>query len=324
MPARNSRHIFMRARHPVTVRPDSDQKAPSRLLLHLGAHRTGSTNLQSCLHQNRESLSAAGIGYWGPAVLRQGRLPGLYKSFNPGVDPEAQALETREIIAANREILRVRLANQQKYGHQTLIVSDENLLGDMQLNLARGALYKNAEARLALVAGVFGTGVAKIALGIRAQETYWPSLMAYRIARGAAAPGPEKLAALASQTRGWRHVVRALRQHFPKSEILVYNFEGFAARPDLLIGQLAGGTAILPDLAHSPHKNRAPDRATLFAKASARGDDLSARLIGDVAAAYQPFNTAQRQQLAQQFRADLAWLAQECGQGITYLPPYFG
>jgi len=304
--------------------PEQPKNGQPRLVLHLGAHRTGSTSLQACLHQNRPVLSAAAIGYWGPAALRRGRFPGLYKSFNPGEDPAAQAAETREIIATNREIFRRRLKNQRGMGHRHLMVSDENLLGDMQLNLARGCLYQNADDRLALLAGVFGTGFAKIALSIRRQEAYWPSLIAYRIAHGAAAPGPEKLAALAGQNHGWREVISAVRRQFPVSQILVFEFDGWAARPDLLVGELMRGAVALPALAHNPRANAALDRAALYALACARGDAESARLIGNSSGVFQPFSRAQRHSLAEQYIADQAWLGQESCHGISYFPQHFG
>lgn len=307
----------------MTLPPSGTPQTP-RLVLHLGAHRTGTTSVQTYLHENRRALSEKGIGYWGPAALRQGRFPGLFRAFDPAGAPEKQVQESRETIAANLEILHSRAANQQKNGHHSLIVSDENLLGDMQINLMRASLYPDATQRMAVVAGVFGAHCRRITLTIRRQETYWPSLIAYRLAHGAAAPKPERLEALARQKTGWRAVIETVQRHFPEAELQVLEFDGWAERPDLLVSQILGQDTGLPPLQALPRKNAALNRPALKALAIERGDRVSARYIGGQSGLYQPFSAPQLQQLEQQYRADLAWLTQETGGEITFLPKHFG
>ncbi len=48
-----------------------------RLILHIGAHRTGTTSFQSYMRRHSAELSDAGIGFWGPVRTRKGLFSGI-------------------------------------------------------------------------------------------------------------------------------------------------------------------------------------------------------------------------------------------------------
>ena len=50
------------------------------VILHLGAHRTGSTTFQSYMRRSHSELSSSKVGYWGPQRTRQGLFAGIVPS----------------------------------------------------------------------------------------------------------------------------------------------------------------------------------------------------------------------------------------------------
>ncbi len=285
------------------------------IVLHLGAHRTASTALQQALHRQRAALSAAGVGYWGPAALRGGKFPKLYKKLgNARPDAEGQQ-EYAQIIATNRKILHQRLAYQRQLGHQKLIVSDENLLGDMGQNARLGTLYDSAPNRLALLAGVFGDGCQRVVLCIRSYEAYWRSLLVFCIGDGMGAPDARHRARLAAQPRRWRHIVLELRTAFPTAQIEVLDFGAWAGQTTALIA-LLGETSVAPTGAATQKINASPSRNTLYRLLLARGDADSAQKIGNVSGVYQPFSSGEIAQMQADYAADLAWLKQTPPAGV--------
>ena len=110
------------------------------IILHPGAHRTGTTTFQSYLRGAEGALTAQGLLAWEPRRTRKGLFHGL-------LDPPACGCPTGR--AEGR--MRLATASATRQGATALIVSEENMLGTPRAGLRAQALYPDAATRLARV-----------------------------------------------------------------------------------------------------------------------------------------------------------------------------
>lgn len=177
------------------------------LILHLGAHRTGSTAFERMLEV--ADLAGHRAALWGNARVR-----GI-AGFEQGTGAEAFAAQWQ---------------SQAAQGTARLVICDENILGTMLGNLMAGALYPDLPAQLARYARLFPAQPRRIGLGIREPAAYWTSCWSF-VARRRWVPGVADTAPrIVADPRGWADVVADLRAAFPKAEILVWPHEGLDTR----------------------------------------------------------------------------------------------
>lgn len=265
------------------------------IILHLGAHRTGSTSFQHYMRAHAAGLEASGIGFWGPWRTRRGLLDGV-------AAPRQSAAQA----ARHRGRLAVNLIGAARRGQRLLVVSDENMLGTPRRNLRGATLYHDAGERLARLSRAVGQP-RRIALQIRSLDAWWASAMAWLIPRGEALPDAARLARIAAAPRSWRHVVTDIACACPGSEIMVTPFESYGNRPDRLLRAMTGAAPLPPLGAGGGFwANRRPDlealRACLAARAEAQPD---LRADGP---RWQPFEAAQVAALRETYADDLFWL----------------
>jgi len=164
------------------------------VILHIGAHRTGTTAFQAYLQANRARLAAEGTAIWLPADIRAGPLAGLMK--RPGGRARALA-DLRLARRLNRALARLRDG-----GASRLILSEENLLGTMASCLSVGMPYGDAWGRMRRLDRLFGGRIRRVGLGLRAPAPWWASVLAFRLGRGGPVPDAALIGRLASQGRG--------------------------------------------------------------------------------------------------------------------------
>lgn len=264
------------------------------VILHVGAHRTGSTSFQQYLRAHRAGLEDLGIGFWGPWRTRTGLLDGI---VSPG--------QGRAQVARRAGRLRMTLADCARRDLTALVVSDENMLGTPRRNLRHGALYHDAGERLARLSHAFGQP-RRVVLQIRALDAWWASAIAWLVPRGEALPGPAHLDRIAADPRGWRQVITDIACACPGSEIVVTPFETFGNRPDRLLSVMTGQGALPVTRAGAFWANRRPDLKALRACLAERGQD-GGELRTD-GPRWQPFDPAQGATLRERYADDLFWL----------------
>lgn len=268
--------------------------AGMELILHLGAHRTGSTAFERMLES--ADLAGAGAALWGNARVRA--IPG----FQEGVGAEAFAAEW---------------AGQAAQGTGRLVICDENILGTMLGNLMAGALYPDLPMQLARYARLFPAPPRRIGLGIREPASYWTSCWSF-VARRRWVPGVAETAPrIAAHPRGWADVVADLRAAFPHAAILVWPHEGLdrrlpatAARLLDLPETLFTAPASRINAAHAP--GYLPAILRLRAAEPAMTEEaMRAALSREVPEpGYSPFTPDQRAALAGRHARDLDLLRQ--------------
>lgn len=179
-----------------------------QLALHIGAHRTGSTAFQRILAQNAAALAREGTLVWGPDELRP--RPHFYLPETEDFEPGSGEAFARDLdgVTADR-----------------LVISEENMLGNMRVNLVERDFYPDALRRMTAYRALIGHEPARIGLGIRGYASYWTSAYLYSLPRHRLPQFDQLKPRILSLQRGWLDVLRELRGLFPAAEIMVWPLE---------------------------------------------------------------------------------------------------
>lgn len=270
------------------------------LILHIGAHRTGTTAMQDMLVANRAVLAAAGVRALVHAGIEKA-VPGFGRVVNREGWEETRA----GYLQATR-------------GAGKLLISEENMIGDMGWNIRSASFYWRAKKRLKAYRDFFGEAPKRIGIGIRGYASYWVSAHAleltYRdVSRGGVVRFADQRDRLAITERGWLDLVADARAVFPEAEILVWPVE--AKRPvERLASRLIGGVqGLVPPAAGV---NAAPDAGHIPAMEDIRAErpamkrrDMRAWLRDQSPGAFEGFTADQRAAMAARYDNDLAALA---------------
>lgn len=284
------------------------------VILHVGAHRTGSTTLQRTLLRNEDRLAANKVAFWGPRKTRSHLFEGLIKAADRVSDDVA------EQGRMSSERIGTQLAQERAAGTRSLIVSEENMLGAVPACVLSGKLYPDAARRMARFRPAFAESCSRIGVSIRSYEQIWASMLSFAIKRSGRVPDLARIEDLVVQPRRWREVIRELRVVFPKAEILVWPFEGMVDVPHHLIPALTGRALPVPlDPARVVH-NPSPDIATLR-QIVAEGPcpQHQERLPQASARPWRPFSEVQVARMRADYAEDIAWLRSEPGRAVTYI-----
>lgn len=273
------------------------------ITLHIGAHRTATTTLQTALARHRPVLRAAGVEVWGPDRTRAGLFMGLI--VNPQkVTPvdDWQAGRTTGLIRAEVR----RLADT---GIRRIVVSEENMLGSVHRNLQDCALYPLADDRLLRLGPAFAGLPLRIVMGIRSYDTYWASALMFGILqRQHRLPPPDMIARLAAQPRRWREVVADVARVFPQADIRVWHYEDIGDDPLAQIAVLTAGVTLRGDGARTEHCNASPRRDTLRRMLRLSGQTGGTDSLPPGDGAWMPFVAETVARMQDQYCADLDWL----------------
>ncbi|WP_417720964.1 hypothetical protein [Salipiger sp.] len=264
------------------------------VILHLGAHRTGSTSFQTYLRGADAQLAGQGIGFWGPWRTRNGLFHGL-------MDPPPRPGE------AKRAPGRVRLAAaaSDRRGMAQLVVSDENMLGSPRACLRARKLYPDAGKRIARVREGFGR-IDLALLQIRSPENWWSSAMSHLLLRGAPMPDAAALAQIAGCARGWRDVISDIACALPDTRLVVTPFERFATRPDRLLQCMTGALFTPAPPSGGIWANRGAALPELRSALEERNQDPHKLPEGE--GRWRPFTPEQEAALRETYADDLFWL----------------
>ncbi|APE42879.1 hypothetical protein BOO69_05160 [Sulfitobacter alexandrii] len=263
------------------------------VILHLGAHRTGTTTFQHYVRDHLDTLAQGDIGYWGPARTRKSVFPGLFHAVNPRRPQRAQGR------------VRMLAAKAEARGVRRLLISDENMLGSCIDAFRRAALYPAAGEHMARLAAALGGRVSRVVLTIRAQDMWWASASALTAARGHRVHDAAKYAQIARGARGWRDVITDLACALPGADIRVMPFETFAGRPECTLREALD--LDLPGDGRLRWLNRSLPLTELRDVLRERGGDPTVLPRGE--GRWQPFTLAQAAALREKYADDLHWLA---------------
>lgn len=282
------------------------------VILHLGAHRTGTTSLQRFLEDNRDNLNGIGTEFWGPNRTRSGLFSGMVK--------KPSKLTNEAIIRGQRStgLIRMELDRLEKSSVKSLIVSEENMIGSMGYNLANAQLYLDAPERLKRFSGAFEGHCKRVCVSIRSYDKYWASVLAFTIQRGRRMPKPADLDRLVTQPRRWRDLIGDVAAAFPSAEVMVWPFEA-------MVGQIDQQLALINDGRVPPYMrggndwhNASPGGAKLRQILIDRGNQRQASAMPKDYSRWQPFDTHHIAAFQAQYDEDIAWLRSGADGIATY------
>ncbi|MEO0937948.1 MAG: hypothetical protein AAFY38_07315 [Pseudomonadota bacterium] len=263
------------------------------ITLHIGAHRTGTTSFQTCLRGNLAPLREQGVDAWGPRLLRSGLFDGL---GGRSVYPRAAAKVQGRVA--------LRLHGTAARGTQTLLVSEENMMGSVRACVRARTLYPDLASRLVRYVDVMHGRVTRIVLNIRALDLWWASALAYAVSRGQSLPNRAALEAIAAAPRTWRDVVTDVASAAKGAEVIVVPFERVMGRPSALLRACTGRDFALEGA--DIWCNRAPDVRALHEELKARGKPAT---LTEEDGRWRPFTALEAALLREAYVDDLAWLS---------------
>ncbi|MGR3571699.1 hypothetical protein [Brevirhabdus sp.] len=281
-----------------------------QVILHLGAHRTGTTSFQGYLRDNRAALAAAGVAHWGPDRTRSGLFQGLIRRRDR-VTPDIAALGARSC-----GLIRMELDRLAQSGVRQLIVSEENMIGALRHTLTAQRLYPDAGARLHRFAAAFADHPTRVVMAIRGYAAWWGSALAYAIPVGHPAPGLSQLDRLVDQPRRWRDVLSEVAQVFAQSPLDVWAFEALIAQPARQLGIALGRHSSLPGATAGAWHHRSPCADDLRRVLRDRGEEVAR--IPPGTDRWQPFAPPHLEALDAAYRQDLDWLRQGAEGIVRY------
>lgn len=200
-----------------------------RLILHIGAHRTGSTLIERMLSALAAARPELALRVWKPSYLRAipdfKTAPGLFASDGRPKSPDANA----RLLDLQAD-MDDRLKEAERAGVQTLLISEENICGGMWGNFRKRRFYPGVGPRLRAFATVFGRMPARVALGLREYGAAWNSAYGYlNRAENDLPPRAEVAAIISSRSRGWPALVSAMGDAWPGSDIMLWRQEDLGA-----------------------------------------------------------------------------------------------
>ena len=271
------------------------------VILHLGAHRTGTTTFQAYLRRNRRALADLRIAVWEPDLLRNGFTTGLTGPDRPATPAQMRRAE-RSVGLIRLETERLRRA-----GADRLLVSEENMIGSVRDNLARTALYPEVIPRLARFSPAFAARCSRVVIGIRSYDRFWASALAYALPNGVRLPDRARLDRLVTQPRRWKQVITDIAATFPGAECMVVPFEAVAGQPEVQLAAMLGEP--VPRLADARRwLHPSPSRDMLRQVLRDRGERDAAQRIPGGGGPWQPFAPEHVAAMQAQYAGDLDWL----------------
>lgn len=265
-----------------------------KVILHIGAHRTGTTSFQAYVRRNRDSMRARRIGFWGPLRTRKGLFSGIQPSSGRGSQSARRA----------RGRILLQMDRAERNETKTLIVSDENMLGTMRLNMQSKLLYADVGERMSRYDAAFDGRIDIVVLSVRALDHYWSSAASYCAARGFPMLEPDQLVRVAFGPRSWRDVIADVSCAVPGAKIVVVPFERTTGRPDRTFRGITGEHG--PRNAAETWLNRSPAPNELRELLFDRGDNPT-RVAG-LSRRWTPFDPAATAAMREAYLDDIHWL----------------
>lgn len=275
------------------------------VVLHLGAHRTGTTALQFQL--DSAALSHVGVSALTPPRADKRIDDGLRSAFADFRRLRRNSLRAYVRFRMYRNIKRLMLARTSR----KVVVSDEMFLGPV-FGQDGTSIYPEAEKWLTDCAAFLGPSVSEIHLVVRSYADFLTSAYAMR-AVYAKGVGDLRIyqKELVRCRRGWPEVVADIRAAFPGRSIRIWTFPD-NLRENKLFEALTG----LSEAPQRPTHLNASVSAAGIAHALAHKNDRDYD-PDDVIAKFQlgvrlgVFTDEQRATLDKRFLADLARLPQD-------------
>lgn len=269
--------------------------------LHLGAHKTATTYIQTELSRNARTLAANGIAYIPMREFRSWRRSLLRFGARLSAGPSHVKFDRR-----------LRKWNPER--SPTCIISDENMIGTCGGIVSAGKLYPQLRTKLGTVAGMLSEHKLRLFISIRCYASFYAAAYCEALRYGNGCSAEVFKQRLDPASRRWRDVLAEIADLFPASSIVVWPYETFRQSQaeifDALAGkEIANRLHLSSEVLRSSPSQAAIDRAQRFGKRF--GWFLAARFlrISESLApgkpAFDPWTEAERGELQRLYAGDL-------------------
>ena len=207
-------------------------QASTSCVLHIGAHRTGTTLLQQFMFRRRQVAREMGIHFIEiDQTRKQGWLDGVIYG------------NTQLNKATSVTRLYDKLQQALKDGGK-VVLSDENIMGTMETNWVTKQLYPDIQQnllRLGQSKDLFGT----VCITLRSPEDWWVSALSFLAQHGHNIECFDTAVSKALMSkRGWLDVLRDLMSVMPNAYIVVKEFGFHTSNPKRQLREFTGWNAI--------------------------------------------------------------------------------
>lgn len=284
-----------------------------QIALYLGAHRTGSTYIQTQLQNCSSELLACGVKI---VPLERVRDSITREVSNPWLRLLKPGFMRKNAILGF-------LRREADKGVKRIVVSDENLLGSIHGIFFNKDFYPNLQDRLSCLAANHTEFEISVFLAVRSYEWFFSSAYAHAIKTRDLPDFNHLKTRLLSFKRGWGHVVSDLRILFPNSKITVWTHEEFRKNEWRIFNEILGFEWLRQNPSNSWWANSSPSWKAIkeiMAKRRIQGDVskaevdtiLAAYPKGDCNPGFHPWNSSEKQVLKDRHQKDIRNLETLC------------
>lgn len=199
-----------------------------RTIVHIGAHRTATTSIQTALNRNEELLNTNNI----MAIHSLNARDSFFLSLKPLLDDSILDEDTHTNIQRMIDSVYNSVQN-----YEVLIFSEENLIGAMESNLLNLEFYPKAMTQVSKFISLL-PDEAEIVISVRNYRTYFSSIYTYNFMKTIYQDFSHFKDHLLKMKRGWYDVVSEIRSALPNTKITVAPFEIYSKHHDLFYALL--------------------------------------------------------------------------------------
>lgn len=203
-----------------------------KITIHVGAHKTATTHLQAVCAATFNRPEENSILFAGPRITRSDEFPITRLAGVPDGSPQQTFLQRRLIGVLDG------------ISAETLIVSDENLLGGVKLTKLigeAGELYPFGPERLKRILSIPTLRYATIALAVRNPAHFLVSAYIMHVRGGGSSSLSDYTSILRSRKPLWSTLVDRLRHVSGIGHIVCWRYEDYALKQSKIIKSFSGG-----------------------------------------------------------------------------------
>lgn len=206
------------------------------IVLHMGAHKTATTYLQTLLHRNTEVLRRHRIDLAHPRRLRP--------MFRTAPRPR-YASPRRQRIATRAWTFDQIIANASDLGRNRVVISEEQLIGSLRPIMQGRGLYRDIAREARAVSTTLEDRPVKVMLSIRSYDSFFVSAYGQMLRGSGYLPFSAMLRRnLLEDKRGWPEVLTDLMRALPKgAELKLWRYERFTNTLPGALSELLGERA---------------------------------------------------------------------------------
>ena len=204
-----------------------------RINLHLGAHKTATTYIQKVLRVNKDRLLSHGIKYIPMQNVRRNITKAIRVYRNRGVGRTKTVTDIRDFI-------------NERFPEDchTLVLSEENLVGNCREIYFKADLYPDAEERLRLLAEALPACEINVFFSVRQYVDFLPSAYCEFLRHNDFITFEEFIGRLDLDGEFWVRAVNAIVSVFGRENVHVWPYGRFRGNSVRIMAELVSSADI--------------------------------------------------------------------------------